>query len=184
MFLPYPKNINLQKIKDNINIFREEYLALKTKDFYDYKSVKNGINSILEGPETTEDAAWQVYPLLFKYQPWPNRMNKTIKVLETLGSYPLLATFSKLQPNKNIELHQDHDETLVDAHDTTVVKFHITLEPSTGGESSITVGNDTRILNIGDINVFDESVPHCVANNGSTARGVLLISWLRKDLKF
>lgn len=184
MFLPYPKNINVQKIIDNFNIFREEYLDLRTKDFYDYKSVKNGINSILEGPETTEDAMWQVYPLLFKYQPWPNRMNNTIQILEELNPYPVLATFSKLQPKNNIDLHQDHDETLVDSHDTTVVKFHITLESSVGGESTLTVGEETRVLNTGDINIFDESVPHCVSNNGTTSRGVLLISWLRKDLVF
>jgi hypothetical protein len=184
MFLPYPKNINVKKIIDNLDIIKEDYFKLITKDFYDYKSVEKGIDSILNGPETTDDAKWQVYPLIFKYSPWPDRINLTIKILENIGPYPLLATFSKLQPNNNIEPHQDHDETLVDAYDTTVVKCHITLESTIGGDSTLTVGGETRILNAGDINFFDESVEHSVSNNGNTSRGVLLISWLRKDLEF
>jgi hypothetical protein len=184
MFLSHPKNINVQSLLDNIEVIKNDYASLSTKDFYDYKSVKDGINEILNGAETTDDAVWQVYPLIFKYQPWPKRMNNTIKILENLGQYPLLATFSKLQPNNKIEPHQDHDEALVDAYDTTVIKCHITLESSVGGNSSLTVGSETKILNAGDINFFDESVQHSVSNNGNTSRGVLLISWLRKDLEF
>lgn len=184
MFLPFPTNINVSKILDNFDLIRNDYLNLTANDFYDYKSVKNGIDSILSGPENNENAAWQVYPLLFKYKPWPERSNNTIKLLEEIGSYPLLATFSKLQPKENIETHQDHDETLVGEVDTTVIKFHITLDASTNGDSTLTVGGETRILNVGDINVFDESVPHSVKNDSDSPRGVLLISWLRKDLEF
>lgn len=184
MFLPLPKNIKTQVLLENIATIQEEYKSLTYKDFLDYSSVKTGTSDLLANPTSTKDAVWQVYPLMFKHVPWPNRKSRTVEILEQLGVQPLLATFSKLAPLKKIDTHTDHDETTVGELTTSVVKYHITLEAPSDGESALIVGNEKRILKEFDINCFDESVPHSVYNNGTTHRGVLLISWLRKDLEF
>jgi hypothetical protein len=183
MFLPFPKNINTQLLIDNMSLIQEEYKSFTYTDFFDYSCVKTGTTDLLKNPQSTEDAVWQVRPLMFQYNRWPNRESKTIELLENLGVKPILATFSRLAPLKKIDTHTDHDETTVGAVDTTVVKYHITLEADNDGESVLIVGNESRVLKEGDINCFDESTPHSVYNNGTKHRGVLLISWLRKDLE-
>ena len=184
MFLPLPKNINNDFLRDNLNLIIDEYRSLTYKDFIDYSCVKTGTEDLITNPQSTKTAPWQVRPLIFKYKRWPGRESMTMELLENLGVYPLIATFSRLAPNQKLETHSDHDENTVGALDTTVVKYHITLESSANDESGLIVGDETRILQQGDINCFDESTPHSAFNNGSSHRGVLLISWLRNELEF
>jgi len=184
MFLPFPKNINTNLLKDNFLIIQEEYKNLNYNDFLDYDNIKTGTRDIIINPKSTIDAKWQIKPLMFKNQRWPGVKSKTVEIIEQLGIQPLLATFSRLAPFSKIDTHTDKDQDLVEAKDTTVVKYHLTLESSNDGESALIVGGEKRILKIGDINCFDESIPHSVYNEGTKHRGVLLISWLRKDLEF
>ena len=62
-----------------------------------------------------------------------------------------------------------------------MIKYHLTLDtlPGTG----LVVGGVDRQLKNGDLNVFDESTDHWAYNNTNSVRGVLIISFLRKDLE-
>jgi beta-hydroxylase len=120
---------------------------------------------------------------MYKFKPWQGRNLKTVELLQDLGVTPLLATFSKLAPNSEIPPHEDHDETVIGDKTTTIVKYHIVVDATDDGECAIGVGNETRIMKNGDLNVFDESVTHWVYNRSSKPRGVLIISFVRKDIE-
>ncbi len=182
MFLEPSKKINIQHLKDNFEAIRNEYLSIDPKDFYDYTSLRYGIENLLKGTQNNNED-WQVYPLMYKFKPWQNRQSKTIEVLQNLGVTPLLATFSKLAPNSEIPPHEDHDETVVEDWTTTVIKYHLVIDAAVDGESAIGVGAEKRIMKNGDINVFDESMTHWVYNRSNKSRGVLIISFLRRDLE-
>ena len=93
-----------------------------------------------------------------------------------------MATFSKLAPHSEIPPHEDHDQAVVGDSSDKVIKYHMVIDADTSGGSAIGVGNETRIMNNGDINVFDESMTHWVYNKSDSQRGVLIISFLEKDL--
>ena len=182
MFLNPSDKINIQLLKDNLDVIRNEYLSIKSEEFYDYTSLRYGIENLLKGTQNNNES-WQVYPLMYKFKPWQDRSSKTIDILQQLGVVPLLATFSKLAPNSEIPPHEDHDETVVGDHSTTVIKYHLVIDAPTTGESVIGVGTESRTMKNGDVNVFDESITHWVYNRSNDSRGVLIISFLRKDLK-
>ncbi len=182
MFLSPSDKINLQLLKDNLDVIRNEYLSIKPEEFYDYTSLRYGIENLLKGTQNNNES-WQVYPLMYKFKPWQDRSSKTIEILQQLGVTPLLATFSKLAPNSEIPPHEDHDETVVGDHSTTVIKYHLVIDAPTSGESGIGVGDQFRIMKNGDINVFDESMTHWVYNRSNESRGVLIISFLRNEIE-
>lgn len=175
----FPK-LNHQPLLDNFKTIRTEYQNIPLDQYFDYPSVEQGINELLTCPKNTEHF-WQVYPLMYLYEPWQGRSSKTIDLLMGLNVKPLLATFSILRPYSKIDEHQDHDESKVDDHSTTVIKYHLTLDtlPGTG----LVVGGIDRRLKNEDLNIFDESTNHWAYNNTNYVRGVLIISFLRKDLE-
>ena len=175
----FPK-LNHQPLLDNFETIREEYRSIPLEQYFDYPSVEQGINELLECPKNTEHF-WQVYPLMYLSKPWQGRHSQTINLLMGLNVKPLLATFSILRPYSKIDEHQDHDESKVDDNSTTVVKYHLTLDSLAG--AGLVVGGEDRKLNSGDLNIFDESTDHWAYNNTNSVRGVLIISFLRKDLE-
>jgi aspartyl/asparaginyl beta-hydroxylase (cupin superfamily) len=181
MFLKPSDKINIQKLKDNFEDIKKEYLSLNPNDFYDYTSIKYGIENLLAGPVNNGEF-WQVFPLMYNFKPWQERSSKTIEILQGLGVTPLLATFSKLAPNSEIPPHEDHDETIVGDKSTTVIKYHMVIDADENDSCAIGVGNETRVMKNGDINVFDESMTHWVYNRSNNYRGVLIISFLKRDL--
>jgi aspartyl/asparaginyl beta-hydroxylase (cupin superfamily) len=181
-FKPFEK-INSQLLIDNFEIIKNEYLSIKPEEFYDYTSVKSGIENLLKNPQNTGEF-WQIYPLVYKFEPWQGKKLKTIELLNKLGVTPLMATFSKLGPNSEIPPHQDHDETKVGPKNaTTVIKYHLALDTPSNGECAIGVQDEKRIIKEGDLNIFDESMTHYVYNRSESHRGVLIISFLRRDIE-
>lgn len=181
MFLTPSVKFNYNRLIDNLIIFQEEYnVALTTGSFLDYSSVETGTQDLIDKP-VNQNREWQVFPLWYRFNPWPGRENlQTCKILEELEVRPLQAAFSKLLPGTLLPWHEDHDEATVHRYDTTVIKYHLTL---TGFENSgLEKINQSRILKEGDLNVFDESEPHRAYNYSDQERGVLLISFLRSDL--
>lgn len=181
MFLPFPTNINTEVILDNFYKIREDYNRLKDTEFVDYG--EDIIPSeLFKGKNTTQGHFWQIRPVWWLYEPLPGMDSETINILKQLNIKPLYACFSRLAPNTSIPTHSDNDQLHVDREDTTVVKYHITLEPAVDGDSYLCVGQEERLLRLGDVNCFDDSIPHSASNKGSTHRGAFIISWLRADL--
>jgi aspartyl/asparaginyl beta-hydroxylase (cupin superfamily) len=181
MFLAPSNKVNIQKLKDNFEVIRNEYLSLTPEDFYDYTSLRSGIENLINKPENKGEF-WQVYPLMYQMEPWQGVISPTVKVLLDLGVTPLLATFSKLAPRSEIPPHEDHDQAVVGDSTDKVIKYHMVIDADPTGECAIGVGNESRIMSNGDLNVFDESVTHWVYNKSDAYRGVLIISFLEKDL--
>lgn len=134
---------------------------------------------------------WQVIPLIFKGEPFPGiPWNLTAYTINTLGVKPLLATFSILRGPSEIDPHIDADDELVynsrhipvKKRETSVVKYHLTLDTPDDGECGLVVGDETRILKPGDLNCFDETTTHYAYNRGSTPRSALIVSYLRNQL--
>jgi ornithine lipid ester-linked acyl 2-hydroxylase len=182
MFLKPSDKIDIQKLIDNFEIIRNDYLSILPDEFYDYTSLRYGIENLLKGTQNNNED-WQVYPLMYKFKPWQGRNLKTVEILQSLGVTPLLATFSKLAPNSEIPPHEDHDETVIGDKTTTIIKYHVVVDAADDGECAIGVGNETRIMKNGDLNIFDESMTHWVYNRSSKPRGVLIISFVRKDIE-
>jgi hypothetical protein len=183
MFLKPSSKFNFYNLIDNLTVFQKEYIdAVSSKLFLDYSSVENGTQNLINNP-INQNYYWQVYPLWYKFNPWPGRENlKTIKILESLEVRPLQAAFSKLLPNTLLPWHEDHDELTVNRNDTSVIKYHLTLSNSDGANCGLEHLDESRILKEGDLNIFDESKTHRAYNYGTEERGVLLISFLRSDI--
>lgn len=181
MFLIPSNKINHKKLLDNFDIIKDEYFSISKKDFFDYNDVRSGMDEMISNPKST-GTFWQVYPLINLMKPWPNRQSKTIDLLLDLGVIPLLSAFSILHPHSQIDPHEDHDESKVEDYSTTVVKYHLSIDIPSDGESGLVVGDESRILKNKDLNIFDESSTHWVYNRSSKVRGVLIISFLKKDL--
>lgn len=181
MFLIPSKKINHKKLLDNFDIIKDEYSKIPIEDFFDYPDVRSGMEEMINNPKNT-GTFWQVYPLIYLMKSWPNRNSKTTELLLDLEIIPLLSVFSILHPYSQIDPHEDHDESKVEDYSTTVVKYHLSIDIPSEGESALIVNNESRILKNKDLNVFDESSTHWVYNKSSKIRGVLIISFLKKDL--
>lgn len=181
MFLIPSTKIDHRKLLDNFDTIKDEYSKIPLEDFFDYSDVKSGMEEMINSPKNT-GTFWQVYPLINLMKPWPDRKSKTIDLLLDLGVIPLLSAFSILHPNSQIDPHEDHDESKVEDDSTTVVKYHLSVDIPNDGNSALIVNDESRILKNKDLNVFDESSTHWVYNRSSKIRGVLLISFLKKDL--
>lgn len=181
MFLTPSAKFNFSHLIDNLKTFQDEYKqALETGSFLDYSSVETGTQDLIDKPNN-QNHNWQVYPLWYKFNPWPGRESlETIKILERLEIRPLQAAFSKLLPNTLLPWHEDHDESTVNRRETSVIKYHLTLSGS--GDCGLENLNESRILKEGDLNVFDESETHRAYNYSDQERGVLLISFLKSDI--
>lgn len=180
MFFNNFPNFDHQIILDNFKIIQEEYQSINFDRYLDYPYDDAGIDDLLNSP-INSGYFWQVYPLMYLYKPWPNQQSLTVDLLMGLKIRPLLATFSILHPRSRIDKHQDHDESAVNDYTTTVVKYHLTIDTDPG--AGLVVGKEDRQLKSGDLNIFDESVDHWAYNNSDRVRGVLIISFLRKDLE-
>ena len=198
MFLPVSTLLDFTKFYDNYDKILSDYLLLKDINLlfdytHDYNLIVDDLNDLVIPPNTGH--FWQVSPLIINRQvipilPKEVRELFTTKLLMSYDIKPILAIFSILEPRSEIEPHHDHDdmidskrsEVLYPGVQTSVVKYHYSLDIPEDGESALIVGNEKRILKNGDLNPFDETTTHWAYNRSSRRRGVLIVSYLRQEL--
>ena len=198
MFLPVSTRLDFTKFYDNYDKILSDYLLLKDINLlfdytHDYNLIVDDLNDLVIPPNTGH--FWQVSPLIINRQvipivPAEIRELFTTKLLMSYDIKPILAIFSILEPRSEIEPHNDHDdmidsklsEVLYPGVQTSVVKYHYSLDIPEDGESALIVGNEKRILKNGDLNPFDETTTHWAYNRSSRRRGVLIVSYLRQEL--
>jgi hypothetical protein len=198
MFLPLSKEIDNQKLFDNVEKIKNDYLNFLNKDyFFDYSHDYNlTSNENLEGfvPKKT-DYFWKVCPIIFNKK-IISFFSKDIQdcftssLIMSFDVLPVLATFSLLEPHSEIDPHIDTDDHIamhnynipVHLRRTSVVKYHLSLDIPDDGESGLVVLNKKRVLKNGDLNPFDETNTHWAYNRSSKRRGVLIISYLKHEL--
>jgi hypothetical protein len=194
MFLPVSTRLNFNKLYDNYNYIKNDYLNFRDSNIFfdyshDYDLTIEDLNSFVI-PQSTGHF-WQVCPLILNRQilpiiPIEVQECFTAKLLMSYDIKPVLAVFSILEPKSEIEPHQDFDDTIVckDYNQTeiSVVKYHYSLDIPDDGESALIVGNEKRILKNKDLNPFDETTTHYAYNRSSKRRGVLIVSYLRNEL--
>lgn len=189
-FLPLHKNIESALVK-NYNSIRNEYLDLSQLDFSDFMSVEE----LLTNPANTGHY-WQVVLLI-----WNKEINSklseklknslTIKTLMSLEIKPTVAVYSKLLPGAYIEKHGDYDDIFIEGgtipesyeyRSTGLIKYHLALDVPTDGECAVIVEDNKKIIKNGDIYCFDEGSCHEAYNRSNYSRGVLIVSFMKKDL--
>ncbi len=194
MFLPPSEKIDQSKFLNCYDQFRKDYLEFKDKDyFFDYShaqsltfnKIENAHNVVL--PKST-GYFWQVCPIIFNKNIIPIvskdvQESFTANILMSMSVLPVLAVFSILKPNSDIDPHIDTDEHIADlSYPNSVVKYHFSLDIPNDGECALIVGNTKRILNNNDLNCFDERTTHYAYNHSNSERGVLIVSYIRKEI--
>ena len=201
MFLPLSDRIDNQKFFDGYQNIKNDYLNFINKDyFFDYShhyqitSTKDFSKVSL--PKTAEHF-WQVCPLIYNKKilpifPEDVQSSFTANLIMSFPVLPVLAVFSSLEPHSDIDPHIDGDDKIVTNENDSyqinqtlmpsVVKYHFSLDIPTDGECALVVGDEKRLLNDRDLNPFDERTTHYAYNHSSSRRGVLIVSYIRKDL--
>ena len=96
---------------------------------------------------------------------------------------PILAVFSILEPGAQLDPHADGDKRIDPQYmDSTVYKFHLSLDIPEDGDSALVCGGETRVLSNGDLNVFDEEGEHYAYNKSTGRRGVLIVSYIKAEI--
>jgi aspartyl/asparaginyl beta-hydroxylase (cupin superfamily) len=178
-------------LEKNYKSIQKEYLSLSNDDFVDFLSVEE----VLSNPKNTGHY-WQVSLLIWNKEISPTIPNilKNSKTLESLFSLPItptVAVFSKLLPGGYIDKHGDYDDVFIENlpipeeyeyRETGLIKYHLALDVPTTGECAIIVEENKKIIKNGDIYAFDEGSCHEAYNHSEFDRGVLIISFMKKDL--
>jgi aspartyl/asparaginyl beta-hydroxylase (cupin superfamily) len=138
---------------------------------------------------------WQVCPLIYGKHPipsifWHEEVEEcfTTKMISSFKVKPILAIFSMIEPGGIVKPHRDHDDDLLvgfgytKTGKETIIKYHLSVDIPNDGECSLTVAGQTRLLNNGDLNPFDETSEHSVVNTSTQRRGALIMSFLRSEI--
>jgi aspartyl/asparaginyl beta-hydroxylase (cupin superfamily) len=201
MFLPLSDRIDNQKFFDGYQNIKNDYLNFRNEDYFfdyshDYQLTSTTDFSKVTLPKST-GYFWQVCPLIYNKQilpivPEEVRNSFTANLIMSFPVLPVLAVFSILEPHSDIDPHIDTDERIVMNENasyrpnqivmSSVVKYHFSLDIPTDGECALIVGDEKRLLNNRDLNPFDERTTHYAYNHSSSRRGVLIVSYIRKDL--
>ncbi len=201
MFLPLSDRINNQKIYESYDLIKKDYINFRDKNYFfdyshDYELTSTTDFSKVVLPKST-GYFWQVCPLVYNKQilpivPEDVKNSFTANLIMSFPVLPVLAVFSILEPHSDIDPHIDTDERIIMNENasyrtnqivmSSVVKYHYSLDIPEDGESALIVGEEKRILKNGDLNPFDERTTHYAYNHSSSRRGVLIISYIRKDL--
>ena len=199
MFLQLSKEIDNDKLFDNIEKIKNDYFNFLNKDYFfdyshDYNLTFNNEDLGQFVPKKT-NYFWKVCPIIFnkKVIPiFPKDIQNcfTSSLIMSFNVLPVLETFSLLEPHSKIDPHIDTDDHIamnnhnipVHLRKTSVVKYHLSLDIPDDAESGLVVSKEHRILKNGDLNPFDETSTHWAYNKSSKRRGVLIISYLRHEL--
>jgi hypothetical protein len=198
MFLSLSKIIDNNLLFDNYDNINKDYHNFVDKDYlfdysHDYSLVCEDLTQ-LQIPQKT-DYFWKVCPLIIAGKPIPFLPQEvqnsfTTNLLLSFTVKPLLAVFSLLEPNSEVDPHFDTDDEIVmkNSHvpfhlrKTCVVKYHYSIDIPDGNQCGLTVLDETRILKNGNINPFVETSIHSAFNRSDRRRGVLIISYLKHHI--
>ena len=186
MFINEATKIDPKIFTDNLDKIKQDYIRFRDRNyFFDYSHTYN-----LTADSTDFETfipkytgyMWQVCPLVFarkgiKLTPLEVRNSFTTDLLLAQDVRPILAVFSILEPGAELDPHADGDKRIdPEFMDSTVYKFHLSLDIPEDGDSALVCGGETRVLKNGDLNVFDEEGEHFAYNRSTGRRGVLILS--------
>jgi hypothetical protein len=187
--------INTKIFTDNYRKIKEDYLKFRDCNFFiDYSheydlTSANGEFPVGFSPTLTPEYYWKVCPLIFNRKIFnlsPNTCQEcfTTKLLINQSIKPVLAVFSILESKAELEPHSDGDERIDPAYrQSSVIKFHFSLDIPSDGKCGLVVNNEQRILSNGDLNLFDEKLSlHYAYNRSENRRGVLIVSYIRDEV--
>ena len=180
---------------DNYGKIREDYIKIRNYDLFidyshTYDMTANPDDDFLGFDITlTEESPWKISPLIFNRR-IINRTPKQCRDCFTTNLFlsqpvlPVLAVFSILEPGAELEPHSDGDQRIDENYkDSSVIKYHFSIDIPSDNECGLVVNNEQRILNNGDLNMFDEKLSkHYAYNKCSTRRGVLIVSYIRDEV--
>tara|TARA_B100000965_G_scaffold135414_1_gene112716 strand:+ start:1476 stop:2090 length:615 start_codon:yes stop_codon:yes gene_type:complete len=192
MFINEVTKIDPKIFTDNLDKIKQDYIRFRDMQyFFDYSHNYNltadatDFESFI--PEYT-GYMWQVCPLVFsrkeiKLTPLEVRHSFTTDLLLAQDIKPILAVFSILEPGAELDPHADGDKRIDPQYmDSTVYKFHLSLDIPEDGDSALICGGETRLLGNGDLNIFDEEGEHYAYNKSSGRRGVLIVSYIKAEI--
>lgn len=201
MFLPLSEKIENQKLIDGYDQIKKDYLSFRDNYFFDYShATELTLTPSSVDPNTvalpkSTGYFWQVCPLIYAKKvlsiiPFEVQECFTTKLIMSFDVKPVLAVFSMLEPNSEMNPHIDTDDQIVlHTHnipvcqrETSVVKYHFSLDIPDSGECALQVLNEKRILKNKDLNPFDETSTHFAYNRSNKKRGALIISYLRNEI--
>ncbi len=187
--------IDTKIFTDNYGKIREDYIKIRNYDFFidyshTYDMTANPDDDFLGFDITlTEESPWKISPLVFNRKiigrtPKQCRECFTTNLLLSQPILPVLAVFSILEPGVELEPHSDGDQRIDPSYaDSSVIKYHFSVDIPSDDECGLVVNNEKRILNNGDLNLFDEKLSEHYAYNKSAARrGVLIVSYIRDEV--
>jgi len=180
---------------DNYGKIREDYIKIRNYDFLidyspTYHLTANKSDDFLGFiPTLTPDSPWKISPLIFnrsiiRRTPKQCRDCFTTRLLLSQPVLPVLAVFSILEPGVELEPHSDGDQRIDENYkDSSVIKYHFSIDIPSDGECGLVVNNEKRILNNADLNMFDEKLSeHYAYNKSDNRRGVLIVSYIRDEV--
>ena len=192
---PSLSRIDTSIFTDNYGAIREDYIKMRNYDFFidyshTYDLTANPDDDFLGFvPTLTEGSPWKICPLVFNRRtisrvPKMCRECFTTELLLSQPIKPVLAVFSILEPGVELEPHSDGDQRIDPNYaDSSVIKYHFSLDIPADDESGLVVNDEERILNNSDLNLFDEKLsPHYAYNRSAARRGVLIVSYIRDEV--
>lgn len=192
---PSLSRIDTSIFTDNYGQIREDYIKFRNYDYFidyshTYDLTADPNNDFLGfTPTLTPESPWKVCPLVFnrkdiKRTPKVCRESFTTELLLNQEVQPVLAVFSILEPGVELDPHRDGDQRIDPNYaDSSVIKYHFSLDIPSDGECGLVANDEQRILNNGDLNLFDEKLSdHYAYNTSASRRGVLIVSYIRDEV--
>tara|TARA_B100002019_G_scaffold289535_1_gene305355 strand:+ start:37 stop:642 length:606 start_codon:yes stop_codon:yes gene_type:complete len=192
---PSLSRIDTSIFTDNYGQIREDYVKMRNYDFFiDYShtydlTANPGDDFLGFTPTLTPDSPWKICPLIFnrrdiKRTPKLCRECFTTELLLNQPIQPVLAVFSILEPGVELEPHSDGDQRIDPNYaNSSVIKFHFGLDVPPNGDCGLVVNGEKRVLENGDLNLFDEKLSsHYAYNQSASRRGVLIVSYIRDEV--
>lgn len=195
MFIELSDKIDNDLIINSLEEIQKDYRWCIDNDFwFDYT---HNIDLVDPNPDllTRNGEFWTVVPLILAGEVLdfiPERLQNshTVKTLMGMDAKPVIAIFSMLEPNSDIDPHIDTDDEVVmgtkdipwNERESSIVKYHMGVDVHNDGDARMVVGDASEKVSEGKLVAFDETITHYAYNHTSKKRGVLIISYLKHEL--